>query len=103
MVMDNLHGIYSQGKMQCLLRFADIIDITKTDLVCQVETEMFQHKIRSFNPDAPIVLFNGLNGNGTLMLKRMIDEYKDLDEISENGFAVQCIHPLAPIKALNHS
>jgi hypothetical protein len=42
---------------------------------------MFENKIRSVNPDVPIVQFNGLNGNGSLMLKYIIDEVKEVDEI----------------------
>jgi Ni2+-binding GTPase involved in maturation of urease and hydrogenase len=82
-VMDNLRGMYSQGKMRCLLSLADTVVITKTDLVCRVETEMFQSKIRLVQPNASIVNFNGLNGKGALTLKRIIDDFKETDEISE--------------------
>jgi hypothetical protein len=42
---------------------------------------MFENKIRSVNPDVHIVPFNGLNGNGSLMLKCILDEVKEADEI----------------------
>jgi Ni2+-binding GTPase involved in maturation of urease and hydrogenase len=80
-IMDNLRCIYSLLKLRCQLSFADTLVITKTDLVCRAETEMFENKIRSVNPDVPIVQFNGLNGNGSLMLKCIVDEVKEADEI----------------------
>ncbi len=82
-VMDNLRGICSQGKMQCLLSLADSVVTTKADLVCQAENETFRSKIRIALPNVPIVNFNGLTGKGALTLKRIIDDFKETDEISE--------------------
>jgi Ni2+-binding GTPase involved in maturation of urease and hydrogenase len=83
MVIDNLRGMYSQDKMHCLLSFADIAVITKTDLVCSAETEMFRSKIRLVQPNAPIIIFNGLNGKGASTLACIIAEFEDTDKIKE--------------------
>jgi len=82
-VIDNLRGMYSLSKMRCLLRFADTIVITKTDLVCRTETEILRSKIRLVQPNSQVINFNGLNGKGTLTLKGIIDDFKETDEILE--------------------
>ena len=83
MVMDSLRGIFSYGKIQCLLSFADTVVITKTDLVCRADVEIFQSKILLVQPNSSIVSFNGLTGNGVLKLKRIINDFEETDETFE--------------------
>lgn len=82
-VIDNLCSPDFPCKMECLLKIADAVAVTKTDLVAGAETDMLKFKIRHINPDAPIVEFSGLNGKGGLKLERMVELFKNTGEISD--------------------
>jgi Ni2+-binding GTPase involved in maturation of urease and hydrogenase len=65
-VIDNLSGIDTPRKIGPVLTTADIVVITKGDIVSQAEREVFRQKIRLVNPEAEILEFNGLTGKGIL-------------------------------------
>jgi Ni2+-binding GTPase involved in maturation of urease and hydrogenase len=63
-VIDNLSGINTPKKIGPMLKTADIIIITKGDIVSQAEREVFAAKTYSVNPKAIIMHINGLTGQG---------------------------------------
>jgi len=81
-VIDNLIGIDTPKKVGPMLSTADIVVITKGDIVSQAEREVFRYKVGVVNPQARILDINGLTGQGSLSLKNEILSSKDLAEIS---------------------
>lgn len=63
-VIDNLMGINTPKKIGPMLKFADIIVITKGDIVSQAEREVFAYKVRQSNAKAKIMFVNGITGQG---------------------------------------
>ena len=81
-VIDNLIGIDSPKKVGPMLSTADIIIITKGDIVSQAEREVFRYKVETANPRARILDINGLTGQGALKLKNAILKFNPLDTIT---------------------
>ncbi len=71
-VIDNLSGINTPKKIGPMLKSADIVVITKGDIVSQAEREVFAMKVQSVNPKATIMHINGLNGQGAFELSTLI-------------------------------
>ncbi len=76
-VIDNLSGINTPKKIGPMLRSADIIVITKGDIVSQAEREVFASRVNSVNPKATIMNINGLTGQGSYELSTLIYDKKD--------------------------
>lgn len=81
-IIDNLIGIDTPKKVGPMLSTADIIVITKGDIVSHAEREVFRHKVEMINPVARILEINGLTGQGALRLKNEILKSEQLDTIS---------------------
>ncbi len=75
-VIDNLSGINTPKKIGPMLKSADIVVITKGDIVSQAEREVFTMKVQSVNPKAIIMHVNGLNGQGSFELSTLIYDEK---------------------------
>ncbi len=71
-VIDQLSGIGTPVKIGPMLRMADIVVITKSDIVSQAEREVFMRKVQFANPKALICHVNGLNGQGSFELYSQI-------------------------------
>ncbi len=71
-VVDNLVGLDTPQKIGPMLSTADMIVITKGDVVSQAEREVFSHQVECVNDTAGVIHVNGLNGQGSLGLKREI-------------------------------
>jgi Ni2+-binding GTPase involved in maturation of urease and hydrogenase len=69
-VVDNLSGVHTPAKIGPMLKTADVVVITKGDVVSQAEREVFAFRIKQVNPRAAVVPMNGLTGQGSLMLER---------------------------------
>lgn len=67
-VIDNLSGVNTPKKIGPMLRYADIVVITKGDIVSQAEREVFSYKVKGANPRANIVFINGITGQGSFDL-----------------------------------
>jgi len=67
-VVDALAGIHTPKKIGPMLRLADLVVVTKGDIVSQAEREVFAFNLRLANPQAPIVFCNGLTGQGGMEL-----------------------------------
>lgn len=71
-VVDNLSGIHTPAKIGPMLKTADVVVITKGDVVSQAEREVFAFRVRQVNPRAAVLPMNGLTGQGSLMLQRQL-------------------------------
>ncbi|HZK37665.1 MAG TPA: GTP-binding protein [Clostridia bacterium] len=81
-VIDNLIGIDTPKKVGPMLSTADVVVITKGDIVSQAEREVFRYRVENINPQARILDINGLTGQGSLSLKNEILNSGTLAEIS---------------------
>ncbi|HLS53250.1 MAG TPA: GTP-binding protein, partial [Tissierellaceae bacterium] len=71
-VIDNLSGINTPKKVGPMLRSADIVVITKGDIVSQAEREVFASRVSSVNPRAIVMHINGLTGQGAYELSTLL-------------------------------
>ena len=81
-VIDNLVGIETPKKVGPMLSTADIVVITKGDIVSQAEREVFRHRVETVNPKAGVIAMNGLTGKGSLRLKNEILKVPPMDGIT---------------------
>ncbi|CAH2601722.1 cobW domain-containing protein [Rhodovastum atsumiense] len=63
-VLDNLSGIDTPRKVGPMLRTADLVVVTKGDIVSQAERDVFAFRIRQVNARAEILFANGITGQG---------------------------------------
>lgn len=63
-IIDNLMGIDAPEKIGPMLKLADLVLVTKGDLVSQAEREVYRYRIRQMNSRAVIRHINGLTGQG---------------------------------------
>lgn len=78
-VIDNLSGINTPKKIGPMLKSADIIVITKGDIVSQAEREVFASKVRQVNSKAITMNINGLTGQGAYELSTLMSDEKDIE------------------------
>ena len=76
-VIDNLSGIGTPKKIGPMLKSADVVVITKGDIVSQAEREVFSSRVHSVNPAAIILHVNGLTGQGSFELSTLLYEKDD--------------------------
>lgn len=76
-VIDNLSGINTPKKIGPMLKSADIVVITKGDIVSQAEREVFASRVRSVNPKAITMNINGLTGQGAYELSTLLFDDKE--------------------------
>lgn len=82
-VIDNLSGINTPRKIGPMLKTADIVLITKGDIVSQAEREVFASRVRTVNPDAEVMHINGLTGQGAYEFSTLLDtEKEDIKTVS---------------------
>lgn len=80
-VIDNLSGINTPNKIGPMLKFADIVVITKGDIVSQAEREVFSFMVREANSKAKILCVNGLTGQGAYELSLSIERTKSIESL----------------------
>jgi Ni2+-binding GTPase involved in maturation of urease and hydrogenase len=71
-VIDNLSGVDTPKKIGPMLKMADVVVITKGDIVSQAEREVFAYRVRQVNTNATILNVNGLTGQGGHELGRLL-------------------------------
>lgn len=76
-VVDALAGVHTPRKIGPMLRLADLVVITKGDIVSQVEREVFAWHVRLANPGARALFCNGITGQGANDLARAIRNAAD--------------------------
>lgn len=92
-VIDSTSGPNNPGKAGPFLSCADIVVVTKGDMISQAEREIFRERILEANPLCNIVDVNGLNGQGAAELAQQFRNFKaghsDEDKLRHNApFAV---------------
>ena len=83
-VVDILSGIDAPQKIGPMLKLADFVVITKSDLVSQAEREVFALRTVRANPRAQIFFVNGLTGQGAFALAQSLNaalEDKQCDDV----------------------
>jgi len=81
-VIDNLSGVNTPKKIGPMLKSADIVVITKGDIVSQAEREVFASRVNLVNPSAVIMNINGLTGQGSFELSTLLyDESAAVDTL----------------------
>lgn len=80
-VVDALSGVHTPGKIGPMLKLADVIAITKGDIVSQAEREVFAHNVRRANPRADVLFFNGITGQGAAQLGRHVAAAPHVDSL----------------------
>lgn len=71
-VIDNLAGINTPKKIGPMLKTADLVVITKGDIVSQAEREVFASRVSAVNPRAMVMHVNGLSGQGAYELSTFL-------------------------------
>jgi Ni2+-binding GTPase involved in maturation of urease and hydrogenase len=82
-VVDNLSGVNTPRKLGPMLRFADIVAVTKSDIVSQAEREVFAYNIRQINAKARIFPINGITGQGILPLAYFLKKARELSDFQD--------------------
>ncbi len=81
-VIDNLSGINTPKKIGPMLKTADIIVITKGDIVSQAEREVFASRVQLVNSRATLIFVNGLTGQGAYELSTLVyDKHQALETV----------------------
>ncbi len=80
-VIDNLSGINTPRKIGPMLKSADIVVITKGDIVSQAEREVFASRVKQVNPGAVIMNINGITGQGAFELTNLFEEASDIETL----------------------
>lgn len=71
-VLDHLGGIQLPAKVGPMLRRADLVVVTRGDLVSQAEREVFTIRVRQNAPGARVIPVNGLTGQGGAELAMLL-------------------------------
>lgn len=79
-VVDVTTGPNAPLKIGPLLTTADIVVITKGDLVSQAEREVFRERVLEVNPECRVIEANGLNGKGAADLAGEIRDAPGVNE-----------------------
>ncbi|MDR0445963.1 MAG: hypothetical protein LBH17_02860 [Oscillospiraceae bacterium] len=82
-VVDALSGVRTPRKIGPMLKFADVVVVTKGDIVSQAEREVFSWSARQANGAAHILSVNGITGQGAFMLAKKVREAKDITTIAD--------------------
>lgn len=81
-VIDALSGVNTPRKIGPMLRLADVVAVTKGDIVSQAEREVFGWHIRRMNPYATVLRVNGITGQGAFMLAKIAEQAREIDTLS---------------------
>ncbi|AIJ05594.1 urease accessory protein [Methanocaldococcus bathoardescens] len=80
-VIDATSGPNTPRKVGPFLTSADIVVITKGDIISQAEREVFRERVLEMNPDCRIYEVNGLTGQGCVEIAKEIIESKDIEDL----------------------
>ncbi|PTY05112.1 hypothetical protein DB347_16670 [Opitutaceae bacterium EW11] len=73
-VLDQLAGVHTPLKVGPMLKTADLVLVTKGDIVSQAEREVFAFRVRQVNARARLLFVNGITGQGSWEVSRLWDE-----------------------------
>lgn len=77
-VIDNLSGTNTPRKIGPMLKLADVVVVTKGDIVSQAEREVFAFNIKQVNLMAKVIFVNGITGQGTILLSKYLQQARDI-------------------------
>lgn len=80
-VVDALAGMQTPKKIGPMLRLADLVVMTKGDIISQVEREVFAFHVRLANPKAQVVSCNGITGQGATEVRRAVRQAAETAEL----------------------
>lgn len=80
-VIDNLSGVNTPKKIGPMLKSADIVIITKGDIVSQAEREVFASRVKNVNPKATIMHVNGITGQGAYEFASILQESEEIKSL----------------------
>jgi Ni2+-binding GTPase involved in maturation of urease and hydrogenase len=80
-VIDNLSGVETPRKIGPMLKMADVVVITKGDIVSQAEREVFAYRVRQVNANATILNINGLTGQGGHEFGRLLQNAPQISNL----------------------
>lgn len=80
-VIDATCGPNTPRKIGPFLTSADVVAITKGDIVSQAEREVFRERVLEMNPRCRIYDVNGLSGQGSAEIAKEILESKDVENL----------------------
>lgn len=83
-VLDNVSGLHTPKKIGPMLKLADVVVITKGDIVSQAEREVFAYRVQSVAPRARIIQVNGRSGQGSHALAQLFLTAPTMTETLEN-------------------
>lgn len=69
-VIDQLSGVHTPRKIGPMLKTADVVVLTKGDIISQAERDVFAFRVRQVNARAAVLPVNGLTGQGNLLLQK---------------------------------
>jgi len=82
-VIDNLSGVNTPRKIGPMLKLADVVVVTKGDIVSQAEREVFSFNVRQVNTSAAIISVNGITGQGATMLEKHVRSAKEIEGLRD--------------------
>lgn len=82
-IVDCLSGVHTPRKIGPMLKLADVVVVTKGDIVSQAEREVFAYNIRQVNAAADIVFTNGNTGQGAFMLAKKARGARDITTLTD--------------------
>jgi Ni2+-binding GTPase involved in maturation of urease and hydrogenase len=81
-IIDNLMGINTPQKIGPMLKMADVVIITKGDIVSQAEREVFSFRVRKVNSRCLIFQVNGITGQGSYELSQILRDVPDIPTLT---------------------
>jgi len=78
-VLDMVSGVHAARKVGPLLKAADIVVLTRGDMISQAEREVFRVQVRRMNSSARLLEVNGLTGQNSNILARLVEHAPDYD------------------------
>jgi Ni2+-binding GTPase involved in maturation of urease and hydrogenase len=79
-VIDATTGPNTPLKIGPLITTADVVVMTKGDMVSQAEREVFRERVLEVNPGCTLIEANGLTGKGTVQLAELIEASYEVAE-----------------------
>ena len=65
-----------------MVKMADVVVVTKSDLVSQAEREVFRFKIQQVNPKSTVLFVNGITGQGADKLANIVVGDKNSTDVN---------------------
>jgi Ni2+-binding GTPase involved in maturation of urease and hydrogenase len=90
-VIDVTTGPNTPLKIGPMITTADVVVVTKGDMISQAEREVFRERVTEVNPGCALIEANGLTGKGSAELAKAISEGVEVDE----GMRLRHTPPLA--------